>query len=171
MNTNTIEMIPSEKTFIEWASMDYSTLRLTEEEAGLVLSLVLGHGCGIGLNATDTIICLDLEEPENGIIATGFDELMDRVSTWQYEFLDDTEVRGAYREQMTKDIEVIDGILERMGWREGRHLGTPTVKQMIKILSKLPEDYRITCCGAENYLYVFASSKCITIDNEQYLDC
>lgn len=73
----TIEMIPSEKTFIEWASMDYSTLRLTEEEAGLVLSLVRGHGCGIGLNATDTIICLDLEEPENGIIATGFDELMD----------------------------------------------------------------------------------------------
>lgn len=72
MNTNTIEMIPSEKTFIEWASMDYSTLRLTEEEAGLVLGLVRGHGCGIGLNATDTIICLDLEEPENGIIATGF---------------------------------------------------------------------------------------------------
>ena len=119
------------------------------------------------------------EIPHQGIVAmareieTGmsFDELMDRVSTWQYEFLDDTEVRGAYREQMTKDMEVIDGILERMGWREGRHLGTPTVKQMIKILSKLPEDYRITCCGAENYLYVFASSKCITIDNEQYLDC
>ena len=171
MNTNTIEMIPSEKTFIEWVEMDSTGLELTEKEVGLVLGLVLGHGCGVGLNCSDTIICVDLENPENGVIATGFDELMERVITWHYEFLDDPEVDGLFREQLIMDTEVLDGILERMGWREGRHLGTPTVKQMIKILSKLPEDYRITCCGAENYLYVFASSKCITIDNEQYLDC
>ena len=36
-------------------------------------------------------------------------------------------------------------------------------------ISKMPEDYRVTCCGAENYLYLFAKDKYITIDNERWL--
>ena len=52
---------------------------------------------------------------------------------------------------------------------EGTPIGTPTVKELIAILSQLPEDYRVTCCGAENYLYLFKDAKCITIDNEAYL--
>ena len=38
---------------------------------------------------------------------------------------------------------------------EGYPIGQPTVKELIAILSQLPEDYRVTCCGAENYLYLF----------------
>ena len=52
---------------------------------------------------------------------------------------------------------------------EGYPIGQPTVKELIAILSQLPEDYRVTCCGAENYLYLFEDAKCITIDNEAYL--
>ena len=52
---------------------------------------------------------------------------------------------------------------------DGTPIGTPTVKELIAILSQLPEDYRVTCCGAENYLYLFEDAKCITIDNEAYL--
>lgn len=51
----------------------------------------------------------------------------------------------------------------------GVPLGTPTVKEMIIILSQLPEDYRVTCCGGENYLYIWPERKSITIDNEWYL--
>jgi len=37
---------------------------------------------------------------------------------------------------------------------------------LIAILSKLPQDYRVTNCGAENFLYMFPQNKYITIDNE-----
>jgi hypothetical protein len=45
------------------------------------------------------------------------------------------------------------------------------VKELIAILSQLPEDYRVTCCGEESYLYLFDEDgeKYITIDKEWYL--
>ena len=46
--------------------------------------------------------------------------------------------------------------------------GYTTVKELIPILSKLPQDYKVTCCGAENYLYLCANDKYITIDCEHY---
>lgn len=162
-----IEMIPSEKTFIEWAMKE--DLELTEQEAGMILGYVLGHGYGVCLDATDTIMLVDTEEPENGIVAKGLDELIERVSNWNCEFLADSEVVGEYRGQFVKDSEVFDVLLDRMGTRRGLPLGTPTVKEMIAILSKYPEDYRVTCCGADNYLYLFPKDKYITIDNEWYL--
>ena len=45
-------MIPSEKTFVEWAMKE--DMELTEQEAGLILGYVLGHGYGVCLDATDT---------------------------------------------------------------------------------------------------------------------
>jgi hypothetical protein len=54
---------------------------------------------------------------------------------------------------------------------EGYYIGQPTVKELIAILSQLPEDCRVTCCGAESYLYLFEEDgvKRITIDKEWYL--
>ena len=52
---------------------------------------------------------------------------------------------------------------------EGYAVGTPTVKELIAILSKLPQDYAVTCCGANAYLYLMEDAKSITIDCEGYL--
>ena len=52
---------------------------------------------------------------------------------------------------------------------EGTLIGTPTVKDLIALLSKLPQDYSVTCCGAEAYLYLMEDSQTITIDCESYL--
>lgn len=164
-----IEMIPSEKTFIEWASREDAGLNLSEKEAGMMLGYVLGHGCGVYIDATDTIVLLDMEEPQNGIIAKGLNELIERISSWNYEFLEDDETNAAHREEILMDAEVIDNIMERMGCRVGRPIGTPTVKELIAVLSKLPEDYRVTCCGADNFLYLFPQSKAITIDCERFI--
>ena len=51
----------------------------------------------------------------------------------------------------------------------GQPLGIPTVKELIAVLSKLPEDYKVYCCGAENFLYLFPQSKSVTIDCENVL--
>ena len=165
----TIEMYPSDKTFSEWANCEYAGLNLTEEEVGTLLGYVVGHGCGVYLDAKDTIIVVDIEDPENGIVAKGLDELIERVCTWNYELIQDSEVAGKYREQILMDAEMIDNIMERMGCRVGRSIGTPTVKELIAVLSKLPEDYRVTCCGADNFLYLFPQSKVITIDCERFI--
>lgn len=53
---------------------------------------------------------------------------------------------------------------------EGYPIGTPTVKELITILSQLPENYKVTCCGTDSYLYLFdEKDKYITIDCEYYL--
>ena len=51
----------------------------------------------------------------------------------------------------------------------GYEIGTPTVKELIAILSKLPEDYRVTCCGADGFIHLFDDDKYITIDTERFL--
>ena len=167
---NTIKMIPSEKTFVEWAAAEpcYG-VELTEEQAKMLLGYIEGHGYGVYLDETGAIILTDTEEPENGIVATGIEELIERVSNWNCEFLQDSEVSGEQREQCIKDMEVLSDLLEMMGTRYGLPLGNPSIKEMIAILSKYPEDYRVTCCGGSNYLYLFAKDKYITIDCERYL--
>ena len=54
---------------------------------------------------------------------------------------------------------------------EGYPIGYPTVKELINILKTLPEDYYVTCCGAENFIYIFPENSYITIDNEDHLVC
>ena len=165
MNTFTksnYEGTPSVETFIEWVGED-----LTEAEAKMILGYIEGHGYSASLDETGEIILVDTEEPENGIIARGYEELLDRINAWNYEFIQDSEVIGEQREQALKDMEMIDELLGDE--RQGLPIGTPTVKELIDILSMYPEDYRVTCCGAANYLYLFAKGKYITIDNEWYL--
>ena len=53
---------------------------------------------------------------------------------------------------------------------KGQAIGTPTVKELVAILSKFPEDYRVSCCGADCFIHLFEGVKYITIDNEQYLN-
>ena len=168
-----VEAIPSENTFIEWAEREHEGLDLTVEEAGLLLGHIMGHGCGVCLNSKDSVLLFDVEDPDNGFIAEGFEELVDQVRSWNYEFVDDPEVVGAAHEQALMDAELIDQIRERVesSVRCGKPLGILTVKELIAELSKLPEDYRVTCCGAESYLYRFNKERYITIDTERYLDC
>ena len=52
---------------------------------------------------------------------------------------------------------------------EGTPIGTPTIKELIAILSKLPEEYTVTCCGTEAFLYLMEDDHTITIDCESYL--
>lgn len=54
-------------------------------------------------------------------------------------------------------------------YSKGQPIATPTVKELIAILSKLPENYRVTCCGTDGFLHLFEHEKFITIDTEQYL--
>ena len=140
---------------------------VTAQEAEMLLGYVKGHGYAVFLDENNAIHLVDVEEPENGIVASGMEVLLERVSTWNYEFIQDSEVVGEQREQVLKDMEMIDGLLG--GSRAGIPLGNPTVKELIAILSKLPQDYRVSCCGTENYLYVWANSNSITIDCERYL--
>ena len=67
------------------------------------------------------------------------------------------------------DMEKIARLIDRVDLLRGMPMGVPTVKELIAILSKLPEDYRVYCCGGENYLYIWEKSKSITIDHEYSL--
>ena len=157
------------ENFANWVNNQDAGVRLSDEEAKMILGYVEGHGYAVRLNDQGTMICVDLDEPENEPEAYSIEELIDRVCHWNYEFLLDDTVAGDWRESINRDAVVIGEIHERMGSRDGYCIGTPTVKELIAILSKLPEDYRVTCCGGKNYLYRFEEDKYITIDCERYL--
>ena len=55
-----IEMIPSEKTFIDW--VERNGLELSSDEASLLLGYISGHGYGVTLDARDLIALVDTEE-------------------------------------------------------------------------------------------------------------
>ena len=155
------------EVFAAWAE---EQLGFSTEEAKLILSYVNGHGYDLHLSADNRYLLVDRDEPENEPEEL-YDilDLMERVNQWNYEFLLDDTITGEWYETVRRDSNVIVNILENFGERCGYFIGQPTVKEMIAILSKLPQDYRVTCCGGENYLYLFEEGKYITIDHESFL--
>ena len=142
---------------------------LTIEEANMLLGYVNGHGYMLQIGEKYTLYLVDTDEPENEPVALYEDELITQVSDWNYEFLLDDNVTGERREKVLQVASIIAGIQDRWDIRDGHYIGTPTVKELIRILSKLPQDYKVTCCGGEIYLYCFEEGKYITIDNERSL--
>ena len=145
-------------------------MELSNDEINLILGYVEGHGCKLYWGNQERWVLVDTEEPDNEpeeLYDIG--ELIERVNQWNYEFLLDDTVAGAWREEAKMDADIIAKICEQLGERRGYYLGTPTVRELIAILSKLPQDYKVTCCGGENYIYRFETGKYVTIDHEYYL--
>jgi hypothetical protein len=143
---------------------------VTIEEANMLLGYVTRNGYMLQIGEKYALYLVDPNEPENEPVALYEDELITMVSDWNYELLLDDAVNGEWRKEILRDAGIIASIQDRWDIREGYCIGTPTVKELIAILSKLPQDYKVTCCGGENYLYRFEEGKCITIDNERSLN-
>jgi hypothetical protein len=143
---------------------------VTIEEANMLLGYVTKNGYMLQIGEKYALYLVDPNEPENEPVALYEDELITQVSDWNYELLLDDAVNGEWRKEVLRDAGIIASIQDRWDIREGYCIGTPTVKELIAILSKLPQDYKVTCCGGENYLYRFEEGKCITIDNERSLN-
>ena len=144
---------------------------LTTEEATMILGYVEGHGYELYADDHNNFLLVDLDEAEMEPEALGdITDLMARISQWNYEFLLDDAVTGHWRESVKRDASLIADLQERLCFVRGHYIGTPTVKELIAILSKLPQDYRVSCCGGENYLYRFEEKKHITIDHEEFLE-
>ena len=158
----------SEKTFVEWAC---NAFWLTEQEARMLWGYVEGHGYELHWIDQKDLFLVDKEDPEHEpeLLYDDIADLIERIGQWNYEFLLDDAVTGEWRERVERDAHTIANICEPLGNRRGYYIGYPTVKEMIAILSKLPQDYKVTCCGGENYLYRFEQNKYITIDHEDFL--
>ena len=109
-----IEMIPSVETFIEWVERYDCGIKLTEEEANVLLGYVLCNEYGLFLDGKDMINLVDTVRLENGIAAKGFKKLAERVSVWNAAELQESEAVGPYREQILMAQKVIGNILDRM---------------------------------------------------------
>lgn len=163
-----IDIIYSGKTLIAQDLRDQ--MDLSDDEINLILGYVEGHGYKLYWGNQGRWMLVDTEEAENEpeeLYDIG--ELIERVSQWNYEFLVDDAVTGEWREKVKRDADVIAKICEQLGERRGYCVGTPTVSELIAILSKLPQDYKVTCCGGENYIYRFETGKYITIDHGYFL--
>lgn len=143
---------------------------VTIEEAEVLFSYVIERGYMLQIGEENTLYLVDTDEPENEPVALCEEELITQVCDWNYELLLDDKVSGEWRKEVLRDAGIIASIQDRWDIREGYCIGTPTVKELIAILSKLPQDYKVTCCGGENYLYRFEEGKYITIDNERSLN-
>lgn len=103
--------------FSAWVE-EKENLKLTAEETKMILGYVEGHGYQVGLDEQGTLICVDVEEPENALAAISFEELIEQMDHWNYEFLLDNTVTGEWRERINQDSTVISKIYDRMGTRK-----------------------------------------------------
>ena len=151
--------------FVLWENRTRFSMELTTEEATLILAYIKARGYILCAYDQDTLSIKNLEESET----LDVEELVRRVCNWNYELLLDNTITGEQHKKYLQDAELISNVLDRCGARDGYCIETPTIKEMLTILNKFPEDYRVTCCGGWNYLYLFSESKTITIDCERYL--
>jgi hypothetical protein len=135
-----------------------------------IMKYVREYGFRVEYKDTFDVMCVEGERPNNRIVADGIEELISKVRLWNYDLLVAEEDEEG-RKKIMEDTVVLDELEEMLSNRTGYPLGNLTVKELIAVLSKMPEDYRVTCCGAENYLYLFTKDKYITIDNESWLCC
>ena len=137
----------------------------------ILMEYVREHGYQVGFKEERYAIGVDVKDSENGIVANNVEELIAKARLWNYELLISEEAEGERRKKIMEDATILDELEEMISDKTGYPLGNLTVKELIAVLSKMPEDYRMTCCGAENYLYLFTKDKYITIDNERWLCC
>ena len=135
-----------------------------------IMKYVREYGFRVEYKDTFDVMCVEGERPNYRIVADGIEELISKVRLWNYDLLVAEEDEEG-RKKIMEDTAVLDELEEMLSNRTGYPLGNLTVKELIAVLSKMPEDYRVTCCGAENYLYLFTKDKYITIDNESWLCC
>lgn len=141
------------------------------EATAIMIEYVREHGYHLEFKEEDDMICVTVLDSENSIVANNAEELIAKARLWNYELLISEEAEGERRKKIMEDATILDELEEMISDKTGYPLGNLTVKELIAVLSKMPEDYRVTCCGAENYLYLFAKDKYITIDNERWLCC
>ena len=153
--------------FVAWANSEGYYVDLSIEEAETLLGYVTNRGYCICREAANTMLIVDPQKSENNIIAYGGEEVLDYIIQRNYELVHNAKVEGERLQQAKKDMVMMHNLLSDS--RHGVPLGAPTVKELIDILSKLPQDYRVFCCGGENYLYMWPDQKRITIDCEWYL--
>lgn len=139
------------------------------DATAIMIEYVREHGYHLEFKEEDDMICVTVLDSENGIVANNAEELISKVRLWNYELLVDEEVDGERREKLMEDAVVLDELEEMISERIGYPLGYLTVKELIEVLSKMPKDYRVSCCGAENYMYLNVKDKFVTIDNEYHL--
>lgn len=155
--------------FLMWDNSHKYGVDLTLEDVKLILDYVEGHGYAICPGDQWEILLVDLDEPENEPQSLCIEELINRVCQWNYELLLDDAAIGEMRENVNREAKLIGELQERIGSRDGYCIGSPTVKELIAILSKLPQDYKVYCCGTDNHLYLFPTGNYLTIDCERYL--
>lgn len=49
----------------------------------------------------------------------------------------------------------------------GHEMGYPSVQEMIELLSKLPKDYKVSCCGMDLWANIIHEDKIVVIDSEE----
>ena len=110
---------------IEWLDENDILMNLTDNEAGLFLSYMEGHGYSIGARG-DKLVRVDITEIDEVLEDYSIDDVIDAVFDWNYElkaeadkarrnpdnFIDFCEKQDRY-ESLVKDERIIEKMFER----------------------------------------------------------
>ncbi|MEG0909489.1 MAG: nucleotidyltransferase domain-containing protein [Clostridia bacterium] len=107
-----------------------NNFKLTEKESNVVLGYLEGHGYGIGVDENNQVCFVDIEDSEEEVFEEDFTEILDRVSEWNYELIQDCDYEiekltvedfEEYEQLMKRKIElqddekIIDKLIEEIG--------------------------------------------------------
>ena len=152
------------KELVNWTAEHEEGLCLNEAEAKLLLDYAEGSGYRVGSNQFG-MLQIESDDSEVSSVPCAFNYFVRLMLHCNEEFYDFDEIPIG----IVNDKEILINILDRCESTTGYSLKGITVKDMIKVLSTLPENYEVYCCGTHCYLYLFPDSESITLDCESYL--
>ena len=164
-----IDFFENAEDLIEWVNDHEEGLELSEKEAEILLQCTFESGCSVGKDDMGFLCVVDSSKGNSVKNICSFSQFVCQISYLNQRAYKNKMNSEEKRNSIRSNQNIIDDIVDRFDTLSGYHLENLTVKDFINILNRFPKNYRIYCCGAESFLYVFPNEESITIDNEKYL--
>lgn len=88
-----VKLFTEPEELLSWAAIRHPTFQMNREEAELLLNYMEGHAYAVGAAANGEMVRVSIQEDTESVEAYSLDELIDAVSEWNYEMLQDADTK------------------------------------------------------------------------------
>jgi len=88
-----VKLFTEPEELLSWVAIRHPTFQMNLEEAELLLNYMEGHAYAVGVAANGEMVRVSIQEDSESLEAYSLDELIDAVSEWDYEMLQDADTK------------------------------------------------------------------------------
>ena len=88
-----VKLFTEPEELLSWAATRHPAFQMNREEAELLLNYMEGHAYAVGAAADGEMVRVSIQEDTETVEAYSLDELIDAVSEWNYEMLQEADTK------------------------------------------------------------------------------